>query len=55
MVRTIGKPVRKYRIIIQERKTECDKVEKSRSFMIYDYEKKSNIDKIKEQLEKIGK
>jgi len=50
---TIGKPIRKYRVIIQERKSQGSKIEKCRSFMIYDFNKKSDIDKIKSKLEKL--
>lgn len=47
----LGKPVKSYRIIIQQRKP----LKKStcRSFMIYDFSGKSNIDNIKTKLERL--
>ena len=49
----IGIPKKKYRIIVQQRTTKSNKKEASRSFMINDYTGKSNIDTIKEKLQKI--
>jgi len=53
MTIVLGKPYRKFRIIIQERKTDNNKIEKSRSFMISSYDKKISIDAVKKKLENI--
>ncbi len=46
-----SKPIKKYRILIQERLASGNKVEKARSFMIYDFEGKTSIDGIKSTLQ----
>lgn len=51
-VLVMGDVKKKYRIIIQERKSKSDKLEKCRSFMLYDYTGKSNIDTLKDKLSK---
>lgn len=46
------KPKKKYRVTIQERKSErCDE-ETMRSFMVYDFKGMSTIDSVKKKLEK---
>jgi len=50
----IGKPVRKYRVLIRELKTKNHKVEKMRSFMIYDFKGRTDVDKIKKKLMRLG-
>ena len=47
---SIGKVKKKFRVIVQERFAKSNKKEKSRSFMIYDYEGKSTVDSIKDDL-----
>lgn len=42
----IGKPKKKYRVIVQERLSSRCRKEKARSFMIYDIAGNSNIDAI---------
>lgn len=48
----IGRPRKKYRIIIQQRQIRGDKKEASRSFMIYDYTGMSTIDSIRKRLQR---
>jgi len=50
----LGKPLRKYRVLIRELKTKNHKIEKMRSFMIYDFKGNSEIDKIKKKLMRLG-
>lgn len=50
----LGKPVRKYRVLIRELKTKNHKVEKMRSFMVYDFKGNSDVDKIKRKLMRLG-
>lgn len=47
-----SKPKKKYRVIIQERKATGNKIEKCRSFMIYDFQGRTNVDSIKKRLQK---
>lgn len=47
-----NKPKKKYRVIIQERKSVGNTIEKSRSFMIYDFTGRTNVDSIKKKLQK---
>ena len=44
------KPSKKYRILIQERKSSGNEVEKMRSFMIYDFRGNSTVDSVKKKL-----
>jgi len=44
------KPKRKFRVIIQERKTNGRAVESMRSFMIYDFKGRATIDSVKRKL-----
>ena len=46
----MGEPKKRFRIVIQERLSKTNKKEKCRSFMLYDYTGKSNIDKVKDKL-----
>jgi hypothetical protein len=48
----IGTPHRKFRILIQERKSDGSKIERARSFMIYCFDKKVTIDDVKNKLSK---
>lgn len=50
-----NKPKKRYRILVQERKSDkCDS-EKMRSFMIYDFKGMSTVDSIKRKLQKAVK
>ena len=50
--KVISKPKKRFRIIIQERLSSGNKIEKCRSFMIYDLKGRSTVDSIKRKLEK---
>lgn len=45
-----GEIKKRYRVIIQERKSKLCKKEKATSFMIYDYEGSTTLEYIKENL-----
>jgi len=50
-----NKPSLKYRINIQQRCTQKHNVQNMKSFMIYDYDGKSTIEKIKNKLVSVFK
>ena len=46
----MGDVKKKYRVIIQERKTKTNNKERMKCFTLYDYTGKSNIDEVKKKL-----
>lgn len=46
------RPRRKFRVLIQERKSRGSSIERMTSFMIYSYDKRVSLESIKEKLMK---